>query len=107
MFKKRRPTDRKERFEKKDFRDHKGDSKGERGSGGRRPFRRSPKYQLPKDSKIDYKNYTLLQKFVTERGKIVTSRLSGVSAKEQRKLSQAIKLARNLALLSGGGSKGI
>lgn len=49
--------------------------------------------------KIDYKDIKLLTRFVSERGKILPSRITSVSAKKQRLLSQAIKRARNLALL--------
>jgi small subunit ribosomal protein S18 len=48
---------------------------------------------------IDYKNIELLRQFVTERGKIVPRRISGVSYRVQRRLSEAIKQARNIALL--------
>lgn len=48
---------------------------------------------------IDYKDVRLLQGFVSERGKIVPSRITAVSAKKQRELSQAIKRARHLGLL--------
>ncbi len=48
---------------------------------------------------IDYKDVNKISRFVTERGKIVPSRASGCCAKHQRKLSQAIKRARFLALL--------
>jgi len=50
--------------------------------------------------RIDYKDIELLRPYVTEGGKIVPSRISGVSAPYQRKLRLAIKRARNLALLS-------
>ena len=49
--------------------------------------------------KIDYKDVKLLQRFVSERGKIVPSRITAVSAKKQRELSKAIKRARFLGLL--------
>ncbi len=48
---------------------------------------------------VDYKDEKLLQRFLTERGKILPSRLSGISARHQRQLSVAIKRARYLALL--------
>ena len=49
--------------------------------------------------KIDYKDVKLLQRFLSERGKIMPSRITAVTAKHQRELSRAIKRARNLALL--------
>ncbi len=49
--------------------------------------------------KIDYKDPKLLQRYVSERGKIVPSRISAVSQKKQRELARAIKRARFLALL--------
>lgn len=48
---------------------------------------------------IDYKDVKLLQKFITEQGKIIPKRITGTSAKYQRELSQAIKRARHMALL--------
>ena len=48
---------------------------------------------------IDYKDVKLLQRYISERGKIVPSRITAVSAKKQRELSRAIKRARFLALL--------
>jgi small subunit ribosomal protein S18 len=51
------------------------------------------------DVEIDYKNVRLLQKYVTERGKIIPSRITFVSAKRQRELAIAIKRARFLALM--------
>ena len=47
----------------------------------------------------DYKDIKVISKYITERGKIVPRRLSGVTAKNQRKLATAIKRARYLALL--------
>ena len=68
----------------------------------RRPFFRRQKscpFSGPNAPKIDYKDVKLLQRFTSERGKIVPSRITAVSAKKQRELAQAIKRARNLALL--------
>jgi len=48
---------------------------------------------------IDYKDVRLLQGFMSERGKIVPSRITAVSAKKQRELGQAIKRARQIGLL--------
>ena len=48
---------------------------------------------------IDYKDVRLLQGFVSERGKIVPSRITAVSGKKQRELAQAIKRARHIGLL--------
>ena len=48
---------------------------------------------------VDYKDERTLQRFLTERGKILPSRLSGTCARHQRQLSTAIKRARELALL--------
>lgn len=51
------------------------------------------------DEVIDYKNVHFLKRYVMETGRIVPSRVSGFSAKDQRKLSHAIKLARQVALV--------
>ncbi|GFO72012.1 small subunit ribosomal protein S18 [Bathymodiolus japonicus methanotrophic gill symbiont] len=48
---------------------------------------------------IDYKNIDLLGEFVTETGKIVPSRITGTSAKNQRQITTAIKRARYIALM--------
>ncbi len=48
---------------------------------------------------IDYKNVKLLQKYVTEQGKIIPKRITGTSAKYQRELATAIKRARYMALM--------
>ncbi len=48
---------------------------------------------------IDYKDVRLLQRYISEKGKIVPSRITAVNLKNQRKLAQAIKRARMLALI--------
>jgi small subunit ribosomal protein S18 len=48
---------------------------------------------------IDYKNVKMLQRFITEQGKIIPKRITGTSAKYQRQLALAIKRARHMALL--------
>ena len=68
----------------------------------RRPFfrrRKSCPFQGEGAPKIDYKDIKLLQRYISERGKIVPSRITAVSAKKQRELAQAIKRARFLGLL--------
>ncbi|MBB42871.1 MAG: 30S ribosomal protein S18 [Rhodospirillaceae bacterium] len=68
----------------------------------RRPFFRRQKscpFSGPNAPKIDYKDVKLLQRFVSERGKIVPRRITAVSSKKQRELARAIKRARNLALM--------
>lgn len=48
---------------------------------------------------IDYKNPQLLKAFLTDRGKVVPARISGVSARQQRQITKAVKRARMLALI--------
>jgi small subunit ribosomal protein S18 len=72
------------------------------GSGARRPFFRRRKtcpFSGANAPKIDYKDVKLLQRFISERGKIVPSRITAVSNKKQRLLANAIKRARYMALL--------
>ncbi len=64
-----------------------------------------PKFMLPTELKIDYKNFPLLQKFLSDRGKIIPRRISGITATQQRQLSSSIKMARYLGLLITGGIK--
>ena len=68
----------------------------------RRPFFRRRKtcpFSGENAPRIDYKDVKLLQRYISERGKIVPSRITAVSSKKQRELSRAIKRARFMALL--------
>ena len=78
-----------------------GERSGGGGGGRRGGFRRKRvcKFRTEKIDYIDYKDSRLLAQFVPERGKIQPRRLTGTSAKYQRKLQVAIKRARFLALL--------
>ena len=70
--------------------------------GQRRPFFRRKKscpFTGPNAPKIDYKDTRLLSRYISERGKIVPSRITAVSALKQRDLAQAIKRARFMGLL--------
>ena len=72
------------------------------GSSGRSkkcPFEADP------NLKITYKDVNLLRRYITERGKIMPARVSGVSVKAQRKLATEIKRARQLALLPYAGQQ--
>lgn len=73
-----------------------------RSGGGRRPFFRRRKtcpFSGTNAPKIDFRDVKLLSRYISERGKIVPSRITAVSAKKQRELAKAIKRARYLALL--------
>ena len=75
---------------------------GAPAGGARRPFFRRRKvcpFSGANAPKIDYKDVKLLQRYISECGKIVPSRLTAVSQKNQRQLAIAIKRARFLALL--------
>lgn len=81
---------------------HNNDRNGAKGGMHRVQQNRNRTKTDPFDAtgmKIDYKNPRVLLRFTSERGKIFARRLTGVTAKNQRKLSNAIKRARYLALL--------
>jgi small subunit ribosomal protein S18 len=75
--------------------------------GGRKFFRRKKvcKFCTEKIDNINYKDVRLLGQFVAESGKIVPRRLTGVCTPHQRRLSEAIKQARNIALLPFAGGR--
>jgi len=91
--------------------DRGGDRRGPRQGGpggregGRKFFRRKKvcKFCVEKIEAINYKDVRLLAQFVAESGKIVPRRLTGVCTPHQRRLSTAIKQARNIALLPFAG----
>ncbi len=72
-----------------------------RSARNRNTYQRSTScpLSLPGAPKIDYKNIELLKNYISERGKIMPSRVTYVSPKKQRELATAIKRARFLALL--------
>ena len=91
------------------------ESKGRPGSAGQRPtggdkavatqkkqyFRRKKvcRFCVEKIDDINYKDVRLLMSFISERGKIVPRRISGVCTPHQRRLAEAIKQARNIVLI--------
>ena len=67
------------------------------------PFENKRKYcpfSQPGSPKIDYKDIRLLSRYITEKGKIIPARITGVSRNKQKELAKAIKRARFLSLLS-------
>ncbi len=83
---------------------HSSGQRPDRGPGGprkKRPFQRRKvcRFCAEKEMTIDYKDPRTLRYYITERGKIVPRRISGNCSKHQREITEAIKRARNLALL--------
>jgi small subunit ribosomal protein S18 len=78
-----------------------GNPRDDRAGGGRRrPGRRKVcRFCADKESRIDYKDARGLGNYLTERGKIIPSRITGTCARHQRALTTAIKRARTVALL--------
>lgn len=106
-----RPAERSERPERPERSDRgprgprPGGGPGGPREGGRKYFRRKKvcKFCTEKIEAINYKDVRLLAGFVAESGKIVPRRLTGVCTPHQRRLSTAIKQARNIALLPFAG----
>jgi small subunit ribosomal protein S18 len=106
-----RPAERSERPERPERSDRgprgprPGGGPGGPREGGRKYFRRKKvcKFCVEKIEAINYKDVRLLAGFVAESGKIVPRRLTGVCTPHQRRLSRAIKQARNIALLPFAG----
>jgi small subunit ribosomal protein S18 len=87
----KRSFDRKKKFDKK--------------NKERRPRRTPIKPILTPDTKIDYKNIELLHRVVTPNGRIMSGRFTAATTKQQRAITQAIKRATFLALISVGSTK--
>ncbi|GHV12319.1 30S ribosomal protein S18 [Fibrobacterales bacterium] len=75
------------------------DKKNERNRGDRVPRKKNCWFHENKTEFIDYKDESMLRKFLSERGKILPRRISGTCAKHQRELVEAIKRARQVALI--------
>ncbi|MBN1525037.1 MAG: 30S ribosomal protein S18 [Spirochaetales bacterium] len=90
-------------FDKMEDRDGKDFSRSDKGFGGRprsRPFFKKKVCKICTGKvKVDYKDAVSLRKFVSDRGKILPRRITGTCAKHQRKVSQAVKRARVIAVL--------
>jgi small subunit ribosomal protein S18 len=80
-------------------RDRDRGGRGGRGGGRRMHRRKICRFCIEKVDLIDYKDVKLLQNYIPERGKILPRRISGSCATHQRMLAEAIKRARNIALL--------
>ena len=91
--------------ERRPYRSAGGPGGSREGGGGRKFFRRKKvcKFCTEKIEAINYKDVRLLAQFVAESGKITPRRLTGVCTPHQRRLSLAIKQARNIALLPFAG----
>lgn len=84
--------------------DAEGAGDGARFARGNKPFTPKPKkrpcsFCANKIKSIDYKDVTRLKKYITEKGKIIARRQTGLCARHQREITQAIKRARNMSLL--------
>ena len=83
----------------RDSRDSRDSGKRAGGSKMRRAKRKICSFCMDKTTDINYKDINKLRKYITERGKILPRRMSGTCAKHQRRVTEAIKRARNIALL--------
>jgi len=83
----------------RDSRDSRDSGKRAGGSKMRRAKRKICSFCMDKTTDINYKDINKLRKYITERGKILPRRMSGTCAKHQRGVTEAIKRARNIALL--------
>ncbi len=99
---------RNERHERSDRGEGRGEGRsegregGRGGAGGKKTFfkrRKTCPFSGPNAPAIDWKNARMLGRFISERGKMMPSRITAISAPKQRELAKAIKRARFMALL--------
>src|SRR5581483_12026468 len=96
----REKSDRGGRGDDRERMDKDGDDRGgRRGGGGGFHRKKVCRFCSDQEFILDYKDIRMMQSFVTEHGKIVPRRISGNCALHQRKLTSAVKRARNLALV--------
>ena len=93
----------KKRFDRERGGDRERGQDREKGPLSKRKI--SPKYALPKDTKFEYKNLSLITRFMTESGKILSRRITGITGKQQRELELSVKRARYLGVLNVGGRR--
>ncbi len=96
------PAAQSDRGPRRPDRDRKPGQGGPGGPGGKKQYFRRKKvcrFCVEKIDSINYKDIKLIGSFVAERGKIIPRRISGVCAPHQRRLAEAIRKARNIALL--------
>jgi small subunit ribosomal protein S18 len=91
----REDGDRAERGE----RGERGEGRAPRTGGGGSRRRKTCPFSVDNGPVVDYKDVDMLKRYVSDRGKLMPARITGISAKYQRQLTTAIKRARQLALL--------
>lgn len=79
--------------------DNRNSKKGKNDKNFRRPRKKVCTFCVDKIDEIDYKDVEKLKKYVSDKGKILPRRVTGTCAKHQRKVTEAIKRARTIALL--------
>ena len=75
---------------------------GNRTTGDKRPRRAKVPMLDPEVRRVDYKDTALLRKFISDRGKIRSRRVTGITVQQQREVTRAVKNAREMALLPYG-----
>ncbi len=96
----RKPREDGDRAERGGERGERGEGRAPRsGGGGGSRRRKTCPFSVDNGPVVDYKDVDMLKRYVSDRGKLMPARITGISAKYQRQLTTAIKRARQLALL--------